>query len=161
MSDITILFRWNGEAMEPLPRFHNVVNATFTVGEVYQLDVHEARSLVSHNHYFAAISDIFASLPEGVDERIVSADHLRKFALIRSGYRDERTIVCANKAEARRVAAFVQPMDGYAIVTVQEAMVVVWTAKSQSHKAMDKAEFQKSKEDVLAYCQSLLEREAA
>lgn len=160
MNDL-ILFRWNGEAMEPLPRFHNIVNATYTVGEVYRMDVHEQRSLVSHNHYFATLEDIFQTLPEAADERIKSADHMRKFALIRCGYRDEKSIVCSSKAEARRIAAFVQPMDDYAIVVVQAAMVVVWTAKSQSMKAMGKAQFQKSKEDVLGYCQGLLERVAA
>lgn len=160
MTDL-VLFRWNGEAMEPLPRFHNIVNAAYTVGEVYRMDVHEQRSLVSHNHYFATLEDIFQTLPETADERIKSADHMRKFALIRCGYRDEKSIVCSSKAEARRIAAFVQPMDDYAIVVVQEAMVVVWTAKSQSMKAMGKDQFQKSKEDVLGYCQGLLERVAA
>ena len=156
-----VLFRWSGEAMEPLPRFAKACDAAFTVGEVYRMEVQEQRSLISHNHYFAALQDMFLSLPEGVDERIASAEHLRKFALIRCGYRDERTIVCASKAEARRFAAFVQPMDEFAIVAVQEASVIVWTAKSQSMKAMGKDDFQRSKEDVLAYCQSLLEREAA
>lgn len=161
MSIAPTLFRWTGEAMEPLPRFAKACDAAFTVGEVYRMDVQEQRSLISHHHYFATLNDIFLSLPEGTDERIATAEHLRKFALVRCGYRDERTIVCANKAEARRIAAFIQPMDEFAIVAVQEATIVVWTAKSQSMKAMGKAEFQKSKDDVLAYCQGLLERDAA
>lgn len=161
MNAAPVLFRWSGEAMEPLPRFAKACDAAFAVGEVYRMEVQEQRSIISHNHYFATLQDIFLSLPEGTDERIASAEHLRKFALIRCGYRDERTIVCASKAEARRVAAFVQPMDEFAIVAVQEATVVVWTAKSQSLKAMGKADFQKSKDDVLGYCQGILERDAA
>lgn len=161
MTTAPVLFQWSGEAMEPLPRFAKACDAAFTVGEVYRMEVQEQRSLISHNHYFATLQDMFLNLPEGADERIASVEHLRKFALIRCGYRDERTIVCANKAEARRVAAFVQPMDEYAIVAVTEATVVVWTAKSQSMKAMGKVDFAKSKDDVLAYCQSILEREAA
>lgn len=156
-----VLFQWTGEEMQPLPRFAKACDAEFTVGEVYRMEVQEQRSLISHNHYFATLQEMFLSLPESADERIRSADHLRKFALIRLGYRDEKSFLCASKAEARRMAAFVQPMDDYAIVTVHEAMVVVWTAKSQSMKAMGKADFQKSKDDVLQYCQGILERDAA
>ena|SRR5690554_227557 len=161
MNSAPVLFRWSGEAMEPLPRFAKACDDAFTVGEVYRMEVQEQRSIVSHNHYFATLQEIFLSLPEDADERIKTADHMRKFALIRLGYRDERSILCASKAEARRLAAFIQPMDDFAIVTVHEAMVVVWTAKSQSLKAMGKVDFQKSKEDVLGYCQSILERDAA
>ena len=39
-----ILFRWNGEAMEPLQRFHNIVNGQFVVGQVYRLVEEAVRS---------------------------------------------------------------------------------------------------------------------
>lgn len=78
-------------------------------------------------------------------------EHLRKYALIRTGHRDERTIVCASKAEARRVAAFVKPLDEFALVLVNEASVSVYTAKSQSLRAMGKTAFQQSKDDVLGF----------
>lgn len=120
----------------------------------------EARSLVSHNHFFSTLNDIWLSLPERYGDRIPTAEHMRKWALIRTGYRDERTIACASEAEARRVAAFVKPMDEFAIVVVNEATVTVCTAKSQSTKAMDKVEFQKSKEAVLDYCHGLLSPDA-
>ena len=48
------------------------------------------------------------------------------------------------------MAAFVKPMDEFAIVTVSEAVVNVWTAKSQSVKAMGKKDFQASKDAVMA-----------
>ena len=69
--------------------------------------------------------------------------------LIRAGYRDERTIVAASMAEAQRIASFVRPLDEYAVVQVHEATVSVYTAKSQSARAMGKAAFQQSKRDVL------------
>jgi hypothetical protein len=40
-------------------------------------------------------------------------------------------------------------MDDFAIVSATEVTVRVWTAKSQSMKAMGKAEFQRSKTAVL------------
>jgi hypothetical protein len=72
----------------------------------------------------------------GCLEEFPTAEVLRKKMLIRAGYADERSIVCASKAEAQRVAAFVKPMDEYAVVTVREAVVRVYTAQSQSIKAM-------------------------
>lgn len=156
-----MLFEWSGEAMVPGRRFHNVANATFTVGEVYRMEVQEQRSLISHNHYFATLQGIWESLPERYGDQITSVEHMRKWALIRTGFRDERSIVCASKAEAARVAAFIKPMDEFAIVVVSEATVSVYTAKSQSMKAMGAKEFQRSKEAVLDYCQGMLEQQAA
>lgn len=156
-----MLFRWDGDAMAVEPRFRKAADAAYTVGEVYRLEVQEQRSLVSHNHYFATLNDIWLSLPEEYGDRIPSTEHMRKFALIRTGYRDERSIVCASKAEAARVAAFMKPMDDFALIVVNEATVTVYTAKSQSHKAMGFKVFQQSKEAVLGYCQGLVERKAA
>lgn len=156
-----MLFDWDGTAMVPQRRFHNLVNASFTVGEAYRLEPQEQRSLVSHNHYFKTLNEIWESLPERYGDRIPSVEHMRKWALIRTGFRDERSIVCASKAEAERVAAFVKPMDDFAIVVAHEASVLVYTAKSQSMKAMGAKEFQRSKEAVLDYCHGMLERRAA
>lgn len=161
MSTAPMLFTWDGEAMVPQRRFHNLANATFTVGETYRMEPQEQRSLVSHNHYFATLNEIWLSLPERYENQIASVEHMRKWALIRCGFRDERSIVCASKAEAKRIAAFVKPMDEFAIVVVTEATVTVYTAKSQSMKAMGAKEFQRSKEAVLEYCQGLLEQRAA
>jgi hypothetical protein len=155
-----IIFEWDGEAMVPLSRFRNIADREFTVGERYRMEAQEQRSIISHNHYFATLQNIWESLPERYDNAIPSAEHMRKWALIRTGYRDERSIVCASKAEAKRVAAFVKPMDDFAIVVVNEATVSVYTAKSQSMKAMGAKDFQQSKERVLEYCQAMLEPDA-
>lgn len=144
-----LVFTWDGDAMVPLARFHNAANAQFTVGEAYRMDAIEERSAASHNHYFAALHDRWMSLPEHYGDRFPSVDHLRKYALIKAGYRDERSIVAGSKAEAQRLAAFLKPMDDFAIVAVSEAVVTVYTAKSQSMRAMGKKVFQESKQAVL------------
>jgi hypothetical protein len=151
-----IVYRWDGEVMVPLARFHNRCNAVFTVGELYPLDVHEDRSIVSHRHYFCEINEAWKNLPEMVAERYPSSEHLRKYALIQTGYRDERSIACSSKAEAQRVAAFIKPMDDYAVVVVREAVVSVLTAKSQSIRAMGAKEFQASKQAVLDQLASMI-----
>jgi hypothetical protein len=150
MSAAPVPCTWTGKAFEPLPRFHNYVSAHYVEGEVYPLLPHEERSWKSHGHYFATMNDLWASLPEEED-RFPTVDHLRRYALIRTGYRDERSIVCASKAEAQRMAAFVKPMDEYAVVLVTEAVVTVLTAKSQSMKAMGAKEFGASKQAVLEF----------
>lgn len=128
----------------------------FVVGEVYKMAEQKDRSTNSHNHFFATVADAWRTLPDNHLETYPTADHLRKKALVWKGWRDERTVVCASKAEAERVAAFVKPMDDFAVVTVRDAVVRVWTAKSQSVKAMGAKEFQQSKQDVLDFLDDLL-----
>lgn len=144
-----IPFRWEGDAFRPLPTWGKRCDEMFVIGQVYQLVEHEDRSIRSHNHYFAAVAEAWANLPENLTEKFPTAEHLRKFALIKAGYADSRTMVASSKAEALRLAAFVRPMDDYAVVTVSEAVVTVWAARSQSMKAMGKKDFQASKDAVL------------
>lgn len=151
-----LIFEWNGEAMVPMQRFHNIANAEYVVGQLYKMDVMEERSLASHNHYFASLTDLWLTLPERLAVSFPSVEHLRKHALCLTGYRDERTFVAASKAEALRLAAFIRPVDEYAIVSVNEATVVVWTAQSQSRRAMGKDRFQQSKDDVTAYVEEMI-----
>ena len=149
MSGAPLPFVWDGEAMRLLPAFAAAAAARFCAGEVVALAEAELRSSPSHRHYFACVREAWVNLPEGLAERFASEEHLRKYALIKAGYRDERSIVCASKAEARRIAAFIRPIDDYAIITLSEQVVTQFTAKSQSAAAMSKAEFQASKDAVL------------
>lgn len=128
----------------------------FVVGEVYQMVEQHDRSANSHRHYFAALATGWDNLPDTMRDEFPTAEHLRKKLLVRAGYADERSIVCASKSEAQRVAAFVKPMDEYAVVTVREAVVRVFTAQSQSVKAMGAKAFQESKQAVLDQLDDLL-----
>lgn len=140
---------WEGDVFRPLPGYARACDRAFVVGAVYRLAEHEERSQASHNHFFAAVAEAHANLPEHLAERLPTPEHLRKFALIKAGYADSRTLVASSKAEAQRLAAFVRPMDSFAVVVASEATVTVWTAKSQSVRAMGKKEFQESKDAVL------------
>lgn len=144
-----LVYNWDGDAMKPLARFAKVANKQFVVHENYRMEIVEERSQSSHSHYFASLSEAWNNLRDEDAERFQTVEHLRKFALIKAGFADERSIVCASKAEAQRVAAFIRPMDDYAIVVVREATIKVFTAKSQSMRAMGKADFQASKSAVL------------
>lgn len=156
MSAPPLTYEWNGNAMVPLHRFGNLATATFTIGECYKLEQIEDRSRISHNHFFACLHDAWLNLPEDMAERWPTENHLRKFALVKCGYADQRQFVCSSHAQAVRAAAFIGPMDSFAIVTVTKCVLTVWTAQSQSMKAMGKAKFQESKSAVLDYVANLI-----
>lgn len=158
MATAPLMLRYEGEGefRAPTSFWAGRADRDYVIGETYRLVEHHDRSTASHNHYFASIGNAWSNLPDELLEIYPTAEHLRKKALIAKGYRDERTIACASKAEAERVAAFIKPMDDYAVVTFREAVVRVWTAKSQKMKAMGNRDFQQSKSDVLDFIDDLL-----
>ncbi len=142
-----IAFRWTGNAMVPLSV--TLAGREYKPGEVYRLVPHEGRSHRSHAHYFAALNEAWRNLPEPLAVQFPSVEHLRKYALIRCGYRDERSIVTGSELEARRFAEFMRPVDAFSVVWIDGRSVHVFTARSQSASAMGKDEFQRSKDAVL------------
>lgn len=151
-----IIYDWGGDAMTPLSRFAKVADKQFVVGERYRMKAVEERSLISHRHYFAQLHEDWLNLPEDISADFPTQEHLRKWALIKSGYANKRSVVCDSKSEALRVAGFVEPMDCYAVVTVEGSVVTVYTAQSQSIKSMGKEKFQKSKTDVLDFVSAMI-----
>lgn len=153
---LPIVARWTGEVFEPLGRSKREADAEYVVGEVYRLTRYQERSEASHRHFFASLHEAWANLPADLSERFPTSERLRKFALIKSGYATQRQLVASSRSEALRLAAFVAPMDEYALVETRGAVVTVWEAESQSMRAMGKNRFQESKDAVLIYCASLI-----
>lgn len=152
-----IAFRWDGEAMLPAaPAFARRADKQYTVGETYVLLPHQPRSTQSHNHYFAALADAWENLPEEHAEQFPTPEHLRKRALIDCGYFNEEAIDCGSNSVAIRVASHVRKQDDFALIYVRDRFVIIRTAKSQSLKAMGRAAFQKSKQDVLDLIASMV-----
>ena len=143
MTDILPLaFVWTGEVMEPLAP--KAADKQYVVGETYQLVPHEDRSRASHSHYFAALGEAFKNLPEDLTERYPTEEHLRKWCLIKAGYRSERAVVCDTPDDAKKVAIFAKAMDDYCVVVVRDTTV------------MCRKEFQESKEAVLGVLSTLI-----
>lgn len=152
-----IPLRWNGEAFEPVSRrFAAIADKHFVIGEVYDMVTEEDRSAASHRHYFAAVREAWMNLPEGLADAYPTADHLRKAALVKAGFCDQRTLIASSKAEALRLSAFVRPMDEFSVVSVSGNTVVVLTPQSQSMRAMGKADFQRSKDLVLGIVSAMV-----
>lgn len=157
MSD-RLQFVWESErsAMVPTGRFAHIAAQTFEDGQRYNMDVIEERSQATHNHYFASLHSAWVNLPESIADNFKNEEHLRKYALIKCGFYDSHTLVCASKAEAQRVAEFMRPLDEFGIVVAKEATVTRYAAKSQSLRAMGKEDFAKSKEAVLDFLANLI-----
>ena len=153
-----LAFRWDGESMVPLSAI--AADRNYTIGEIYRLVPYEERSQRSHAHYFACIQEAWQNLPERLAQRFPTPEHLRKYALIWAGHRDERSIVARSKTEAYGIAQFVRPVDPFSVVVMHEATVTVMTAKSQSTRAMGAKEFQRSKDAVLDFLAGMIGVEA-
>jgi len=158
MTAAPIMFQWDGESMRPASDFWaSRCDRSYVVGETYKLVEHHDRSDNSHRHFFASVKNAWDNLPDALLDEYPSPEHLRKKALVACGYADHRDHVCASKQEARKLRAFVKDTaDDYAIVECRENVVRVWTAKSQSVKAMGAKEFQESKQKVLDWLDALL-----
>jgi predicted DNA binding protein len=153
---MTILASWDGEGFKPIGRYVRQCDAEMIIGQVYTLDVILERSDNTHRHMFAAIHDAWMNLREGDAERFPSAEHLRKWALIKAGYYINADFACSSSAEAIRLAAYIKGIDDYAVVVVKGSVVQRLVAKSQSYRSMDKKEFQESKEKVLGIVSEML-----
>lgn len=150
--------QWDGEVMRPTKGFATLADKEFVVGEVYTLaEVDAGRSMKSHRHYFAAVYDAWLNLPEREAERFATPDALRKYALIRSGYCSLTELVASSRAEAVRIAAFVQSADPYSLVVVKNTVVQRFTAQSQDVRSMGKKVFAESKEAVLGVLAGMIE----
>ena len=126
-------------------------------GEVVRLVELPERSTASHQHFFASVEDAHASLPPLMAERFPSPEHLRKYALVKSGHCYSDSMVCSSHAEAARIASFVRARDEFSLVTVSKNVVTRYVPKSQSYRSMGKEEFAKSKDDVLRVIAELLD----
>lgn len=151
-----LTFRWEGDCFVPASKFMaGRADQEFVIGQTYRLVEHHERSGESHRHYFAALHDAWANLPDAAAEQFPSSEHLRKFALIKCGFYDQTTYSAQSDGEASRVHALLAH-DEFAIVTIDGHTVTRYTAKSQSMKAMGKRKFQESKQAVLDYVADLI-----
>ena len=128
----------------------------FGAGEVVKLVQHEERSGASHNHYFACVADAHANLPDELAIQFPSPDHLRRFALISTGYCNSHAITLDSVEEARKVYAFIKPIDQFSVVSLKGCVVTVFTAHSQSNRAANKALFRQQKEAVLGFLATMV-----
>jgi hypothetical protein len=154
MSSITLSMQWDGEGFVPAKKHHNWCNANLVAGQFYDVTLIEQRSAKQHARYFAMVKEYFHTLPESRAGDFPSEDHLRKHALIRTGYCKERKIVCADDRQALEMALLAKDLDSYCIASVEGRVCTVWTAETQNMRAMDKARFKASSDAVLTWIET-------
>ena len=151
-------YEGDGQFSAPSSRWAQECDKQFVVGEIVRLSAYAERSQASHNHEFAVIADLWQNLPERFANEpwAASPEHLRKFALIKTKFCDTTTYACGSKAEAKRWAKNLRPLDEYSIVIVDGTTVKRFTAQSQSKRAMGAQKFQESKQAILEYLEDLI-----
>ena len=150
-------FVWNGEAM--VPARPKAADKAYVIGRRYWLDEVSERSWASHQQQFAWIAEAWANLPEAMAETFPTSEHLRKAALIATGWHREAIIDCGSRAAAARVTAYARGEDEFARVVVRGSTVIVQKARSQRMHGLDrmlKAEFEASKADILGWIANLI-----
>jgi hypothetical protein len=147
------------EALRPTGGWLGRARKQFVAGEIYHIVQHEPRSAASHNHYFARVLEVWKNLSEDQAERFPTEDHLRRYALIRTGWCNRQEVVCGSRAAAIDLANIIKSLDTFAVVDIPKdgAVAAILTARSQSQRAMGREDFQKSKDDVLGFLANLIE----
>ena len=151
-----MIYRWSGEAMEPLPHFRRRCDQDFVIGEIYRLAPHEERSDISHSHQFAWLKQAWKTMPENLADLYPSPTHLRKRALIEAGYYTEEIVDCGTNAAALRVASLTRRREEFSLVIVRGPLVIIRDPKSQSYRAMDRKEFGESKAAIMEVVAALI-----
>jgi hypothetical protein len=142
-----------------VPRQKWLFDRLFEEGQSYTIEIHEPRSGSSHRHYFAAVHEAWRNLPEDVAKQHPDSEHLRKWSLIKTGWSIKRNVVCETVEQAHAIAALAGHLDESAVVVMQGKVVTIATARTQKTtgpEAMNREDFQKSKQDVLDYVASLI-----
>jgi hypothetical protein len=146
---IPLIYMGDGDFRASSPYHIRRCQQLYGQGELVTVEAIAERSMASHRQYFAEVGDLWETLPETLAGDFPSADHLRKFALIKSGYCKQRRLVLPTHEEAEEAALMVNELDSYALCEVTGRTLTVWVARSQSLKAMGREEFEKSKVDTL------------
>lgn len=155
-----VLCRWNGHAFEPEGDYHlRRAAEDYEHDQVVRLAPVEERSSASHRHQFAWLKTAWESLPERYagEPWAQSPEHLRKYALIRTGFATTVETVCDSNATAMRVATMARSLDEYAVAEVDGRVIRVHRARSQSNRAMNKQDFEASKAAILNFIAGLIE----
>lgn len=165
------MFVWtDADTMVPVERFVPMCRRQFVVGQEYALEPVAERSMKSHNHYFATLSEMYDNLPEPVAKRFPTFDHFRGWCLVQTGFAHEKVYACDSNKLARQLAAGIRSFAEYAVISISDNVVHVFEPMSQSIAAMGGGDrWRESKEAVLNLAESMnpgltrkvAEREAA
>lgn len=158
----TVVCTWNGDAFAPLGSFLDDCRSAYQAGERIALQEAEEpdHSLDKFRAaYMAQVNETWANLSEAAARRYTSPTKLRRWALIKAGWRTERHMVLDTEANAITAASFLMRLNDEAIIVQRRNVVAVYLARSQKLRRkhhdddddrMTREEFKQSADDVLA-----------
>lgn len=153
---LVFIYDGEGEFKPSSPWVARKADGHYVIGAKYALVEHSERSAKSHAHYFAQIKEYWQTLPEALADEYPTAEHLRKKALIRTGYATHTDFTLDTERDAITFAGAMAVMDEYCVVDVKKRVVRRWQARSQNYRSMNREEFQASKQAVIDYIDRLL-----
>jgi hypothetical protein len=150
-------YQWDekAEVMRPLKRYLTQMHESCIHGAVYRLEP-SRRSQKQHNFQFREIDIAWHNLPEELQERFPSSEHLRKWALCKAGYCNRTESVFESEEKAREVERMILRFEQYAVVEVRGNVLIAMLAWSQNKKAMGGTLFAESLDAVLDVIANLL-----
>lgn len=152
-----LLCEWTEDGtFKPLARHSKHCDEMFVVGEKYYVTPEMPRDMRSHRHFMAQVKTDWENLPEDIAEQFASPEHLRKWALCKTGFCTETRQVFTRDRDAVLAAAFAAASSEYAIVSVNGNIVTTWKPESQRVNSMGAERFKQSKRAVLDYLASLI-----
>jgi hypothetical protein len=150
-----LVFQWNGTAMVPTERFTTLAKNQFVEGAFYVLQPHDEVSHRERGFYHASVKAAWDNLDADAVARYPTADDLRKWALIKSGWRVENFTVCGTAKDALKLSAFVKDhLQRQSVVAVSGNVVSTYVARTQKVGNpelgyMTTEEWKQSNQDVL------------
>lgn len=122
----------------------------FVVGQIYTLEqVDEARNMNAHNAYMAEVASAWENLSDAATKKLKTPTHLRKWALIETGWYDEQIVDCGTHELASRMATFTHQTDEYCEIRIRKNLLVIRRPRSQKRSKMNSEDFKKSSKAVL------------
>lgn len=165
--DDLIRLRFSRGQLSPVGTHAAAALAALDEGEIVYAGLERQRSEPSHRHFFAVIANAWRHLPESLASEVwaKSSESMRKHALIATGFCNVKTMALRSRKEAVLAASYMLQMGtlahGYAIASVDQDCVLVWTPESQSRATMGAKRFQQSKQAVMDWIAAQIGVDAA
>lgn len=126
-------------------------------GVEYLMEESPTPSTKTRSHFHATLAEVFKNLPAELAEQYPSIEHLRKRALIETGFCTHTVAVLDNVGQAVRVAGFLKNGTGaFNLVVRRDATVTLYVPLSERDIAKDKARYQDMKDKVLGWAAGLI-----
>ena len=122
------------------------------------------KALFMHACGYEVLHEYWQNLPEHLarEDWAMTAEYLRHYALIRTGWAVPTTYTCGTRSEALRWAQQMpKPVDKqgnpvWHVRNVEGTTLTEIVPTSQAYRGMGKGNFQKSKDDVLGFLEGLV-----